>query len=238
MQFFSYYNKFLETDASAVIISISKLILLHFPCLEIKDYTKQKSINFSENDFLKLHFIKEDISCINNFKTFKKQIDWIAGKLAAKLLINHKEKIGFNLKDISVSYKKGGAPYFSAYSNYNLSISHSGDLAVAVISDNNIGIDIEKIEGAKSSEFINIAFSDNEIKALQTKYVTDFYVNWCIKEAYLKYIEKGFDENLKNIEILGNFVFHNNNKVDNLNIKTTIINSNYALALVTNYFNM
>ena len=113
-------------------------------------------------------------------------------------------------------------------------MSHSNDYTAAACCKDKgetIGVDIEKITKAPDSFFMKTAFTQNEILNLKNQAALIFK-NWTIKEAYLKYIKKGFNESLQKVEVINNEIFHNNNKI-NVNVFSTFIDTDYVLSLVS-----
>ena len=110
-----------------------------------------------------------------DFNTEKRKKEW----LASRLLLN---EINPNY---SISYNTFGAPELSNGSN--ISISHSKGLVAIIISQQQVGIDIEEISEKAlrvSSKFV----STNNIKALTAEKAT---LIWCCKEAVFKWHQKG-----------------------------------------------
>ena len=110
-----------------------------------------------------------------NFNTKKRKKEWIA----SRLLLN---EINPNY---SISYNEFGAPELNNGSY--ISISHSKGLVAIIISQQQVGLDIEEISGKAlrvSSKFI----STNNLKALTAEKAT---LIWCCKEAVFKWHQKG-----------------------------------------------
>jgi len=110
-----------------------------------------------------------------DFNTEKRKKEW----LASRLLLN---EINPNY---SISYNTFGAPELSNGSN--ISISHSKGLVAIIISQQQVGIDIEGISDKAlkvSSKFV----STNNLKALTAEKAT---LIWCCKEAVFKWHQKG-----------------------------------------------
>ena len=110
-----------------------------------------------------------------DFNTEKRKKEWIA----SRLLLN---KIN---PSYSISYNAFGAPELSDGSN--ISISHSKGLVAIIISQQQVGIDIEEISEKVlrvSSKFV----STNNLKNLTTEKAT---LIWCCKEAIFKWHQKG-----------------------------------------------
>ena len=110
-----------------------------------------------------------------DFNTEKRKKEW----LASRLLLN---EINPNC---SISYNPFGAPELNNGSF--ISISHSKGLVAIIISQQQVGIDIEEISEKAlrvSSKFV----STNNPKALTAEKAT---LIWCCKEAIFKWHQKG-----------------------------------------------
>ena len=104
-----------------------------------------------------------------------------------------------------------GAPYLPEYPDFPISISHSGDYAAAALSRDRftkIGIDIEKIAPASIDHIFKVAFTDREQAMLKQCPDAATFESWTAKEAYLKYIKKGFNENLRQVEVIDGRIYH------------------------------
>jgi len=127
-----------------------------------------------------------------DFNTEKRKKEW----LASRLLLN---EINPNY---SISYNPFGAPELNNGSF--ISISHSKGLVAIIISQQQVGLDIEEISGKAlrvSSKFV----STNNLKALTAEKAT---LIWCCKEAVFKWHQKGkvdfiADIKLHPFEIMG-----------------------------------
>ena len=112
---------------------------------------------------------------IPDFNTEKKKKEW----LASRLLLN---EINPNY---SISYNTFGAPELN--NEGYISISHSKGLVAIIISQQQVGVDIEEISEKAlkvSSKFV----STNNLKALTAEKAT---LIWCCKEAVFKWHQKG-----------------------------------------------
>ena len=108
--------------------------------------------------------------------------------MACRILLNHFDK---NLK---ISYSENGSPNLN--NHQYISISHSGNLICIIISEKEIGIDIEKI-------------SDKSLR-LKEKFVNPHHTKlnkekstliWCIKEAVFKFHVIGNVDFIKDISV-------------------------------------
>ena len=112
---------------------------------------------------------------IPNFNTEKQKKEWIASRLLLS-------EINPNY---SISYNTFGAPELN--NNSYISISHSKGLVAIIISQQQVGIDIEEISEKAlrvSTKFV----STNNLKALTAEKAT---LIWCCKEAIYKWHQKG-----------------------------------------------
>ena len=93
-------------------------------------------------------------------------------------------------------------PYLHGHLNFYFNISHTRTAIVVALSDQEIGVDIEKIKQA------NLAISNKFFTELEQKYIFDsydkdkaFYEIWTRKEAYLKYIGNGLKMPLTSFDV-------------------------------------
>ena len=125
---------------------------------------------------------KADSSYLNSEKR-KKEF------LSTRILLN---KLNPNSE---ITYNKFGAPQLS--DGKQISISHSKTSVAIIISDNNVGIDIEEIDEKAlriSSKFIN----KNHLVNLTKEKAT---LIWCVKECLFKLFQKGNIDFRKDITI-------------------------------------
>lgn len=80
-------------------------------------------------------------------------------------------------------------------------ISHSGEYAVAAVSEYEIGIDIEKIRPYRNG-VAKRCFSEKEKELLQNRNEKEkiFFYIWTLKEAYLKATGEGITRDLSGVE--------------------------------------
>ncbi len=188
---------------------------------------------FQKDDFTIPLFTMDEIKSINKFKALKKQIEWICGRYLIKQMVQTQFLKNFSLKQITLSYQDLGAPYISTSPDIPISLSHSNDYtAVACARDINqtIGIDIEEIGKKPDAYFLKTAFTQKEISLLKDN-ALDIFKHWTIKEAYLKYIKKGFNESLHKVEVIQNKIYHNG-EIAKVEIHTKVIDDSYVLSFV------
>jgi len=189
---------------------------------------------FKKNDFIQPVLGEAELRAVNGFKALKKQVEWICGRYLLKLMTAR-----FFLKDtpldqITFSYLDEGAPFISCRPRIPVSLSHSHDYTAAACrfdSDLPIGLDLEKIAPMPDSYFLNTAFTQNELLTLE-KNAPAVFKHWTIKEAYLKYIKKGFNESLHKVEVIHDEIFHDHIKAE-VDIFSHTLSSGYILSLVS-----
>ena len=95
----------------------------------------------------------------------------------------------FNVAPESISFRAGknGKPYCDNY-DIHFSLSHSENMAVCVISDKPVGIDVEKIRPV-NPEVAKKCFTEKEQEYVfsdKSKTRARFFEIWTKKEAYIK----------------------------------------------------
>lgn len=187
-----------------------------------------------KHDFLVTFLSEFELKTLNKFKSLKKQVEWLSGRFLLKsCIVSIIDNIN-ELQNIVVAYGKEGAPFLPDFPDIKISLSHSGDYAaVAVCTKENvdIGVDIEQVGEKLDENFLKIAFTQKEISSMD-KTVEDILKKWTAKEAFLKYIKKGFNESLHKVEVIGDRIFYNREEAQ-VTVFSKIIDNNYVLSLVT-----
>lgn len=118
----------------------------------------------------------------------------IAGGLFTKYFLNGAE----------IKKNKHGKPYADNGKFFN--ISHSGKYVLFVLSDNEVGCDIQKIEYIKSDRASEIVFCEKEIEQinLHQDKLWRFTAMWTKKESFLKCVGCGFCRDSKTVDVSGN----------------------------------
>ena len=103
-----------------------------------------------------------------------------------------------NIFDYSISYNEYGKPYLN--NNLYFNISNSNNITACIISDKEIGLDIEKIKynekvakrvlNVKEMEILNNSKNKDEM----------FTIFWTSKESYVKLIGNRIRYGLKNVD--------------------------------------
>ena len=102
-----------------------------------------------------------------------------------------------------IIYNSYGKPYLKNNELY-FNISHSYEYTVLVISNKEVGVDIEKI--TMRSKVMEKVFDEDEKKLIKSD--EDFTKIWVKKESYVKYLGMGLAYGLENVHTLSlnNFI--------------------------------
>ena len=214
-------------------IKIPDILNLIFTTPLDPNYKKIANKLFQPGDF-KISFLSpHEFTMVNGFKAKKKQVEWLCGRFSLKTLVREKRGSDSLLSDIQVSYQEKGAPFLSDYPDIPVSLSHSGDYTAVALSQTpriTMGIDIEQIGTNPDVLFMKTAFTQREILHMDPT-PQEIYRHWTLKEAFLKYIKMGFNENLHRVEIIDNEIFHHGKK-QLLNTSSKTIEDQYVLSIV------
>lgn len=148
-------------------------------------------------------FTELEMRTFRDLKVDKRRWEWAAGRAAAKSAVA--KVYGVTPADVEIEpnwTRKPFAKVDGVFIDRCISITHSGELALAAISDSNeprIGIDIEQIEN-RPEGFKEEAFAPVERKELDN--ADEFVLEmWSRKESALKALGIGFGLPLHDIMI-------------------------------------
>lgn len=209
---------------------IAGALLVSLPNL---DEMNKPPWNFREADFKLTILSKDELIRLNKFKALKKQIEWLCGRFAAKSLAKEVLTPDQEVTGIRIEYREKGAPFLVRFPDHCLSLSHSGTYTVVALGTDSgltLGIDVEKVTQKPGQAFMKTAFTPEEIQAMGNT-PQEIFRHWTLKEAYLKYIGLGFNESLKQVEIIRNKIFHNKTPQD-LGCWSWPLGRDYVLSLV------
>lgn len=147
------------------------------------------------------------------------------------------EYIGLHVDTIFLDIDSNKKPYISSHPSVYFNVSHSGNYALIAIAKSPIGIDIEYVN--KSFDFTEIlpnVFSQTEINYINNsnnkRYL--FYQFWTRKEAIVKAIGKGIDDELFKIPVTdGSHLISPSiiSEIKNINVFSFNLNDDYVGAL-------
>lgn len=193
-----------------------------------------RQINFQGSSFTRQLFNPSEINTLNGFKAFKKQKEWLGGRLLIKMMVQHYFLPDTPLDHLNLDYHDLGAPYVTCDPSIGISLSHSHNYTTSACTVNphqTIGIDIEKIADKPDMNFLNTAFTQREITHMPDD-AHSIFRNWTIKEAYLKFIKKGFHEPLHHVEVIDESIWHRRQPV-NVSVYSTAVGPDHVLSLVS-----
>lgn len=141
---------------------------------------------------------KDDLNCKSNHKLLHE----CAHKLLKRAVL---EQYPQKANELTMRKQEHGKPYFveegqEVPSKIHFNLSHSGEMAVCVIGQAQVGIDIEKMR-PYNPKVADRILSDQEWEFLQKSQDKgkDFIRFWTLKEAYGKYTGKGLSMDFKEI---------------------------------------
>ena len=132
--------------------------------------------------------------------------------------------------------EKYDKPYISNYPHIHFNMSHSGEYVACVISDGNVGIDIEYNDDEIDLNIAKNYFFNKEYKnIMKSENPSDeFFKYWVLKESYMKYTGLGFNLNLDSFEIIINDKITLRDDKEDIKFNLFDINE-YKLAVASEY---
>ncbi|MFX1468949.1 MAG: SDR family NAD(P)-dependent oxidoreductase [Promethearchaeota archaeon] len=165
---------------------------------------KMKEIYQTDPKFLKYYLTEKEIENSSRFRNKKRKFEYFSGIITSKeIYLKYTSEI-ISYHDFEVQKDEKGKPFYYSLKKkqkipINLSISHSHDFSVALISKNQVGIDLELIEN-RSPSFYTEVFTESERNViLEDAKLGTIY--WTAKEAFLKAIGEGSHINFRDIEL-------------------------------------
>lgn len=131
---------------------------------------------------------------------------WLS--LAAEyLLMKGLEELNIDYSQIEIGFVENNKPILkNCTQELYFNLSHSGDMAMCVIADSEIGCDIQKM--SDKEEYKKIAqrfFHPEEIQMIENTKEAEkrelFYRIWALKESFIKATGKGFRTPLKDFRV-------------------------------------
>ncbi|HHH52818.1 MAG TPA: 4'-phosphopantetheinyl transferase superfamily protein [Bacteroidetes bacterium] len=161
----------------------------------------------------KLDLYNEEVEEISGYSPHR-LLEWASTRFLIYLLENK------NARSCIVKDENGKPELLN--SNKYISVSHSNDYAAAIISDKQIGLDIQKIS-AKAEIVKNKFLSKTELKYCIN--LIDFNCFWTVKEAVYKAYGK------KNLIFKDNIAILNYDKINKTNFKSRVLLNKNDLSL-------
>ncbi len=136
----------------------------------------------------------------------KRRRDWLAGRVAAKRALQRNTGLAFEQIEIRAvaDGPTSGRPvaWIAGAPTGCLSITHSGDVAMATWSPIHVGIDAELVE-PRDDSFLSLAFTSEERERIEAADDRDLRATtlWCEKEAYAKCLGVGFRRSFSDLVV-------------------------------------
>jgi 4'-phosphopantetheinyl transferase len=191
-------------DIRLCLVDIQALVRDWFGDLEIENL-RRPARDLSALAALRDWLAPAEWETVQGFKALKRQVEWLAGRLAVKTLVTACLDAKLPPMDITVSHEPRGAPSLPLFPGHCLSITHAGRWAAAAVSlhpARALGIDIERLSIPATQGFLDLVFSPREQAALDWSDPLARTRAWTLKEAYLKYIRRGFHRSLRRVELI------------------------------------
>lgn len=150
--------------------------------------------------------VREEVAAIRNKRVALRRL---VGEVMVERAIL--EGWGLGRSAYVIARTKGGKPYVEGRRDIFFNVSHSGDYVVCVVSDWEVGVDIERRRKAP----LDVArryFHPGELSSLERLAESErnvrFFDYWSVKESFLKYVGTGLTHPLNSfrVEFLDNDV--------------------------------
>jgi 4'-phosphopantetheinyl transferase len=178
-----------------------KTPLSQVPCLNSSDiiiYTIYLPLFIDALPDLVFFLSPEERNRSERFHHKKDQNQFAICRSLLKLVLAAQTKVA--IKDICIEYHLNKKPYLASHPWLHFNVSHSEDHAIIALSHREVGIDIESIpQNLDLDNLLPDIFTKNEI--LEIENAEDkkkaFYLLWTRKEALVKALGKGIDDDFK-----------------------------------------
>lgn len=159
------------------------------------------------------NFDREIFKCLFSFVSAEKQrqVIQLSNDISKKVTLYAEalsriiacNDLGVSNTEITFLRNWYGKPYIKEFPKYHFNISHTSNIIVIVISNNEIGVDIEKIRNADLRIAKRFFTKDEQEYILENSLVQNnrFYEVWTKKEAYMKYVGKGLHMPLNSFNV-------------------------------------
>lgn len=195
----------------------------------------EKNLDFPAIETTLKSFLPESrVSRYTSYSHPSNRLQSIAGEVLSRFAIQ--KFTGTANKDIEIGYGENGKPFITNLENVHFNISHSGDFVVCAVSNNEVGIDVERIRKVN----LRIAeryFSASELYDLmqlgEEERKTYFITLWTVKESYLKAIGKGLTQHLNSFTVTKSetgYQLIGNSNAESYHIEIQQISNEYMLA--------
>jgi len=112
------------------------------------------------------------------------------------------KRLGVTPAGLAFEYGPAGKPRLAGGGSIEFNLAHSGELAVCVIADGPVGVDLEAVRPRKSAPALAARWfhpAECERIAAAADTLAEFYRTWVMKEAALKLVGLGVGESLPKV---------------------------------------
>lgn len=164
------------------------------------------------------------INKINNAKTDNKRALNIQTEILLNYAINYKSNNYTPYPSIIIN-EQGKPSFENLKTKFN--ISHSNKYILIGVSNNEIGVDVEKIN-EKHLKVASKLFNDKDYLKYKNN-INEIIRHWTIKEAYIKLFGSNILIDLKNIKVTNKYVFGQYGKA----YYTTIVENDHFITIAS-----
>lgn len=211
---------FCEQGIQFCLVHIPAMLETLLPQIVGPGYQTRPGCKFTPGQFARTVLSPAELNRLNTLFALKKQVERLAGRWAVKQLVM--QETGLAADAIEIHNDPSGAPVLVPAFKYAISISHSGDYALAALCENAdaVGVDLEAIRSVDISALLYAGFSQKERNVYAGANLETILEIWTIKEALLKYRRTGLKNSAKKIEWLNGTLYENYKPVDDVLVKT------------------
>lgn len=114
-----------------------------------------------------------------------------------------KKEYGINLKYEPRAEGEHGKPFFTLRPSIHYNISHSGKYVVCILSDQEVGIDIQIHKKANYERMLMRMVPENMVREILDSDDPEkaFFVQWVLREAYIKWTGEGLSKDMRTISM-------------------------------------
>ncbi|WP_320044738.1 4'-phosphopantetheinyl transferase superfamily protein [uncultured Desulfobacter sp.] len=211
---------FREQGIDFCLVHIPAMLEALLPQIVGPGYQTRPGCQFRLDQFAQPVLSPAELNGLNQLFALKKQVERLAGRWAVKNLVM--QETGLSPDAVEIHNDHSGAPVLAPSFNYAISISHSGDYALAALCKkaHAIGVDMETVIPVDIPALLHAGFSNNEQRAYAGADFETILKIWTIKEALLKYRRTGLKNSAKKIEWLNDMLYENHASIDDVLVKS------------------
>lgn len=158
------------------------------------------------NLLLQKHLTFQEVQRAQKYVHIKDRNRFIICRSLIKYLLA--KEIGVDISLVRLEEHPDGKPYFPLDRTLFFNLAHAGDCAVVAIGKCELGVDIEWINrDFEYRDMLSTVFNQTEIEHIQDSkdQCHSFYKLWTRKEAIVKAIGRGIDDDLYKIHVTDGF---------------------------------